>query len=219
MFKKPVTDDACVLFQCSPAGDGNDPRWAPEAFGLFAQEAAVRTGTRILAVEGSRNDDERGFYLPPLRLGSLADFVDAANERPVLRRLQDTLVEVGRRGINPLARGDFLNLPRGRKNPALQQRRRQLCVHHAPLRRLPMSNPTISPTTRQMPPAQYAVRLAMASRRLSNRLSEACRLATSHLSPSLTSVALQRAGRSSILPSCNLKCSVALPKEITVLPP
>src|SRR4029077_12978224 len=134
------------------------------------------------------------------------------------RRLQDTLVELGRRDINPLTRGDLLNLSRARENPAFQQSRRCLRVHPAPLRRLARNDPPISPSNRPPPPAQYAVLLVIASTGLSKRLSEACRLATSHLSPSLTSVALQRAGRSIVLPSFNLKCSTALPKEIPVVP-
>jgi hypothetical protein len=52
---------------------------------LFAQDAAVRAGKLIIAIEGAGDYYERSFYLPSARCGSLADFVDAPDECSVLR--------------------------------------------------------------------------------------------------------------------------------------
>src|SRR5260370_39881397 len=207
-----------VLDDAAGAGKGNHVKRPAHATSLLTNDMAVRSGTRILSMEGSWHDYQLYIGGRRARFGLPAESMYFLDEPSVLWRIQHCLVK---------ERGGRVHAASGRELPQLFKRgksgkpwlRNCRRIVHAMRFRLPARNPTTSPTTRHPVPAIHVMFFASDSSGLSNKLSEACRLALSHLSPSFTKVALQPEARSGLFPFASLKCSVALPNEMPVWPP
>src|SRR6185503_9890658 len=152
-----------------------------QRFGLRSHDVPVGTRTRVLAVERRRHDDERsvGGRWRARRLPH--ELLDSGDELAMRCRLANGPVETRGRLVEALAR-------------RLRRRQRAGNTHAAALRRRPTSQPMSTPTTSATAHPMYISRFVVARNGFSNRFVEACRLATSHLPSSFTSVALQRAG-------------------------